>query len=51
MTTNVTTNTPYIKILQEHDRRDAILGPPGSAGPRNGCGFYKRGKIFLSNII
>ena len=32
-TTNVTTNTPYIKILQGHDRRDGILGPPGSAGP------------------
>ena len=28
-----TTNTPYIKILQGHDRHDAILGPPGSPGP------------------
>ena len=32
-TINVTTNTPYIKILQGHDRRDAIFGPPGSGGP------------------
>ena len=32
-TTNVTTNTPYIKILQGHDRCNATLGPTGSGGP------------------
>ena len=33
MTTNVTTNTPYIRILQGHDRHGAIFDPPGSGGP------------------
>ena len=31
-TTNVTTNTPYIQILQGRDGRDGIQGPPGLAG-------------------
>ena len=30
--TNVTTNTPYIQILQGRDGRDGIQGPPGPAG-------------------
>ena len=31
-TTNVTTKTPYIQILQGRDGRDGIQGPPGLAG-------------------
>ena len=31
-TPNVTTNTPYIQILQGRDGRDGIQGPPGLAG-------------------
>ena len=31
-TPNVTTNTPYIQILQGRDGRDGIQGPPGPAG-------------------
>ena len=31
--TNVTTNTPYIQILQGRDGRDGMPGPPGPAGP------------------
>ena len=29
---NVTTNTPYIQLLQGHDDRDGIQGPPEQAG-------------------
>ena len=32
-TSNITTNTPYIQILQGHDCRDGLPGPPGPAGP------------------
>ena len=31
-TPNVTTNTPYIQILQQCNCRDSIPGPPGPAG-------------------
>ena len=31
-TPNVTTNIPFIQILQERDGRDGIQGPPGLAG-------------------
>ena len=31
-TPNITTNTPYIQILQGHDGRDSIQGPPGPPG-------------------
>ena len=31
-TPNVTTNTPYIQILQRRDGCDGIQGPPGPAG-------------------
>ena len=31
-TPNITTNTPYIQILQGCDDRDGIQGPPGLAG-------------------
>ena len=32
-TPNITTNTPYIQILQGRDGRDGIPGPPGPVGP------------------
>ena len=32
-TPNVTTNEPYIQILQGRDGRDGIQGPPGPADP------------------
>ena len=32
LTPNVTTNTPYIQILQGRDGRDGIQGPPGPPG-------------------
>ena len=59
-TPNVTTNTPYIQILQGHDGRDGMPGPsgtdgsngkkgdrgePGPSGPRNeGVVFTRWGR-------